>query len=239
VSVTGTNFTGATTVKFGSANAKSFTVNSESSITAVSPAETAGTVDVTVTTPGGASAASAADQFTYLPLPTVTGVSPKEGSVAGGTSVTITGTNFGGATAVAFGSVSGTSFTVNSESSITAVSPAETAGTVNLTVTTPNGTSAISTADRFKFVPTITGLSPNTGSTGGGTIVTVTGTGFAVGTTATVFKFGTTTAGSVNCESSTECNVISPAHAAGKVSVVATVNKVNSPKTAEALFTYL
>jgi hypothetical protein len=239
VSVTGTNFTGATTVKFGSANAKSFTVNSESSITAVSPAETAGTVDVTVTTPGGASAASAADQFTYLPLPTVTGVSPKEGSVTGGTSVTITGTNFGGATAVAFGSVSGTSFTVNSESSITAVSPAETAGTVNLTVTTPNGTSAISTADRFKFVPTITGLSPNTGSTGGGTIVTVTGTGFAVGTTATVFKFGTTTAGSVNCESSTECNVISPAHAAGKVYVVATVNKVNSPKTAEALFTYL
>jgi hypothetical protein len=64
--------------------------------------------------------------------------------------VTITGTNFTGATAVKFGSTNATSFTVNSASSITAVSPAGT-GTVDVTVTTPEGTSATSPSDRFSY----------------------------------------------------------------------------------------
>jgi hypothetical protein len=64
VSITGTGFTGATAVQFGSTSAKSFTVNSASSITAVSP-KGKRTVDVTVTTPAGTSPTSAADQFTY------------------------------------------------------------------------------------------------------------------------------------------------------------------------------
>src|SRR5437016_1687044 len=102
VTITGTNFTGATAVKFGSANATSFTVNSSTSITATSPAGS-GTVDITVTTGGGTSATSAADQFTYIGAPTVTNVSPNTGPTTGGTSVTITGTNFTGATAVKFG----------------------------------------------------------------------------------------------------------------------------------------
>jgi uncharacterized membrane protein len=64
VGITGTGFSGATAVKFGASSAKSFTVNSAISITAVSP-KGKGTVDITVTTPGGTSATSAADQFTY------------------------------------------------------------------------------------------------------------------------------------------------------------------------------
>ena len=64
VGITGTGFSGATAVKFGASSAKSFTVNSTTSITAVSP-KGKGTVDITVTTPGGTSATSAADQFTY------------------------------------------------------------------------------------------------------------------------------------------------------------------------------
>lgn len=64
--ITGTNLSGATAVKFGSTNAASFTVNSSTSITATSPAGTIGTiVDVTVTTPGGTSATGAGDKFTY------------------------------------------------------------------------------------------------------------------------------------------------------------------------------
>jgi hypothetical protein len=85
------------------------------------------------------------------PPPTVTGVSPAEGPQAGGTSVTVTGTELIGATAVKFGSSDATSFTVNSESSITAVSPAGT-GTVDVTVTTPAGTSATSAADQYTYV---------------------------------------------------------------------------------------
>ena len=105
------------------------------SITAVSPAES-GTVHVTVSTPGGASATSAADEFSYVPLPTVTNVAPGEGPEAGGTTVTITGTNLGEATAVKFGSAGASGVKVNSPTSITAVSPVGT-GTVPVTVSTP------------------------------------------------------------------------------------------------------
>jgi IPT/TIG domain len=174
-----------------------------------------------------------------LVAPTVTKLKPTKGPVIGGTAVTITGTSFGGATAVKFGLVNATSFTVNSETSIIATSPAETAGTVDVTVTTPGGTSAISSADRFKFVPTVTGLSPNAGPKAGGTSVTVTGTGFALGKSATIFKFGAAKATSVNCTSTTTCAAVAPAHEAGVVDVKATVNKVSSVKNAPAdQFTY-
>jgi hypothetical protein len=149
VTITGSNLSGATAVKFGSNNAASFTVNSETSVAAVSPAGT-GTVDVTVTTAAGTSLTSPADQFTYGP--TVTKVEPNRGSPGGGTTVTITGTGFTGATAVSFGATGATSFTVNSETSITAVSPRmKKGGTVDVTVTTPAGTSPTSPADQFTF----------------------------------------------------------------------------------------
>jgi large repetitive protein len=170
--------------------------------------------------------------------PAVTKVKPTNGGAAGGTTVTITGTGFTGATAVKFGATSAASFKVGSATSLTAVSPAETPGLVDITVTTPAGTSALSSADHFKFTPTITALNPNTGPAAGGTSVNVTGAGFALGTTATKFMFGTAKATSVNCTSSTECKVSSPAHAAGKVDVKATVNKQSSPKTAADQFTY-
>jgi hypothetical protein len=150
VTVTGTNFTGATAVNFGGSSA-SFSVNSATSITATSPSHSLGTVDVTVTTPQGTSDTSAADQFTYAQLPTVTGVSPSTGSAGGGTTVTVSGANLTGATAVSFGSARATGVTVNGGgTSLTAVSPAG-SGTVNVTVTTPSGTSATSSADLFSY----------------------------------------------------------------------------------------
>lgn len=92
-------------------------------------------------------------QMAVIPVtqaPTVTAVSPIGGSTAGGTSVTITGTNLSDATAVKFGSTSATSFTVTSSTSITATAPAGT-GTVDVTVTTADGTSATSTASKFTY----------------------------------------------------------------------------------------
>ncbi len=175
----------------------------------------------------------------FGPPPTVTAVKPKKGPASGGTTVTITGTDLTGATAVKFGSVSATSFTVNSATSITAVSPAEPAGRVDVTVTTTWGTSAMSLADSFLVTPTVTGLSPSSGPAAGGTSVTVTGSGFATGTTATRFRFGTTLATSVNCASTTTCTVTSPAHPAGTVDVKAIVNHVASPRNRPAdQFTY-
>jgi hypothetical protein len=163
--------------------------------------------------------------------PTVAKVVPNKGPVAGGTSVTITGLNLSGASAVRFGTVNATKFVVKSSTSIVAVSPAETPRIADVTVTAPGGTSAVSTSDRFRFVPTVTNVSPKTGSVAGGTTVTVSGTGFAPGTTASAFKFGTAKATGVNCASSTTCTVVVPKHEAATVDVLVTVNKVSSVKS--------
>jgi hypothetical protein len=86
------------------------------------------------------------------PPPMISSLSPRKGRAAGGTSVTITGTGFTGATAVKFGSTSSPSFAVNSSTSITAKSPPGTKGTVDITVTTPNGTSPVAKSDRFTYI---------------------------------------------------------------------------------------
>lgn len=151
VTITGTNLDGATAVKFGTTGALSFRVISPTSIEAIAPAGS-GTVEVTVTTERGTSATSSADQFSYIPPPAVTGVSPNSGPEAGGTSVTISGANFAEATAVKFGSSNAESFKVNSLTSIEAVSP-NGSGTVDVTVTTPDGTSTLSSADQFHYIP--------------------------------------------------------------------------------------
>jgi hypothetical protein len=91
--------------------------------------------------------------------PTITAVSPASGPLAGGTSVTITGSGFTGATAVNFGSTPASSFAVNSDSQITATSPAATSvGPVDVTVITPDGTSATSPADRYTYIYAFTGF---------------------------------------------------------------------------------
>src|SRR6185437_5148087 len=156
VTVTGTGFTGATSVNFGGTTAVP-TVVSDTSLTVTSPAHAAGTVDVLVTNGVGTSAASTADQFTYgTRLPVLTSLSPTSGPITGGTVVTLTGTGFTGATAVMFGTTSVTP-TINSDTSITVTSPATTAsGMVDITVVTPNGTSATSAADQFTYGSTTT-----------------------------------------------------------------------------------
>ncbi|HEX9095509.1 MAG TPA: IPT/TIG domain-containing protein [Candidatus Dormibacteraeota bacterium] len=221
VMITGTNFTGATGVKFGSNAATTFTVNSATSISATSPAGAAGIVDVTVTTPVGASATGAADDFRYASPPTVTSVVPNKGPYVGGTSVAINGTNFTGATAVSFGGMWATTFTVNSATSITATSPAAALGTVDVTVTAPGGTSATSAADQFTYAspPSVTSVVPNTGPSIGGTVVAITGTNF---TGATQVSFGATAATTFTVNSATSISATSPAGAAGPVHVTVT-----------------
>ncbi|WP_245350321.1 Ig-like domain repeat protein [Bradyrhizobium sp. UFLA03-84] len=150
VIIAGGSFNTATAVHFGATAATSFVINSNEQITAVAPAGF-GTVDVTVTNPSGTSSTSPADQFTYVASPpTVTSISPTAGPTRGGTTVIITGTNLTGASSVKFGAANAASFTVNSATSITAISPSG-SGTVDVTVTTAVGTSATSAADRFSF----------------------------------------------------------------------------------------
>jgi uncharacterized repeat protein (TIGR03803 family) len=236
VTVYGAGFTGATAVEFGSTDATSFTVTSDTQITAIDPAGT-GVVDVTVTTPlGGTSANSAADLFTYVAPPTVTSLSPTTGPVSGGTSVVITGTGFTGATAVHFGATNATSFTVTSDTQITATSPAG-GGIVDVTVTIPGGgTSSTSSADQFTyFGAVVTGVSPNTGNVAGGTVVTITGTAF---TEATAVDFGTINATSYTVNSDTQITATSPS-GNGSVDVTVTTSVGGTSANSNAdLFTY-
>ena len=243
--IKGHGFTGATAVDFGSADAVSFTVNSPTSITAFDPAG-AGTVNVTVTTPEGTSAITAADEFTYTALRAkVEGISPKTVAAAGGATVTVRGKHFFEATEIEFGGVPATSFTAT-ENSITAVVPAEQVGKALVTVTTPVGESEFKECAGhvpclviLQFAhPTITGVSPSSGSAG--TTVTVTGSGFAIGSTESLFVFGTAHATSVSCASTMECTVVAPVHSAGKVQVRESVKGTNitTPTSPADEFTY-
>jgi hypothetical protein len=147
------------------------------------------------------------------PPPAVTRLSAKKGPAAGGTSVTITGTNFTRASTVRFGSTPATSVVVESTRSIIATSPPGTAGRVEVVVDTQNGASAATNKARFTYEgPTVTGLSPASGPDAGGSAVTVTGSGFATGA-GTIFSLGKGTATSVNCSSTTECTLLTPAAA--------------------------
>jgi hypothetical protein len=151
VTITGTDLANASAVDFG-ATPGAITADSSTSITATSPAGS-GTVDITVTNPDGTSATVAPDQFSYVdvtPPPTLTGLTPSTGPVTGGTSVTISGTNLEGATAVDFGPGNPGVISADTAASLTATSPAGT-GTVDVTVTTPTGTSLPVAADQYAF----------------------------------------------------------------------------------------
>jgi len=151
VVIVGTGFTGVTAVHFGP-TAAAVTVTSSTSITAIAPAVKTGTVNITVTNSGGTSARTSSDWFTFTLTPRVTGVSPNQGSADGGTSVTITGVNLTGATAVRFGGVAA-SFRILSDTSIVAVSPPgpDSGVTVDIAVTSTHGTSAASSSDHFTY----------------------------------------------------------------------------------------
>ena len=157
-----------------------------------------------------------------VPTPTISSLTPTSGPATGGTSVTITGTNLTGATAVMFGTTTAASYTVTSATSVKAVTKAHAAGKVSVSVTTPGGVATDATAFTFTAVtptPTISSLTPTSGPATGGTSVTITGTNL---TGATAVMFGTTTAASYTVSSATSVKAVTKAHAAGKVSVSVT-----------------
>jgi hypothetical protein len=109
------------------------------------------TIEVTDSGSPAQTATKASSGTIAAVVPTVAAVSPNGGPPAGGTSVTITGTNLIGASAVSFGGSTAARFAVNGATSITAIAPAGAVGTVDVTVTTGSGTSATSAADHFTY----------------------------------------------------------------------------------------
>ena len=192
-----------------------------------------GTVSVQVTTAGGTTADTAADDYIYAPVPTITALSVAGGPEAGGNAVTISGTGFkvgtvDVVTGVTFGGTAATC-TTNSATEVACTAPAGT-GLVDVFVTTFGGTGDALDSYAYAPTPTVTGLSPASGTSAGGTAVAVTGTGFKVASVDVVtgVTFGGTAAVCTTATSTT-LNCTSPAHAATLATVTVTTFGGSSP----------
>ena len=203
ITIHGTNLSGATAVSFGGVAAASFSVVSDTLVTA--SVGTGASGDVVLVTPGGTGTLARA--FTFILPPVITAFTPT--TAASGTTITITGNYFTGATAVTFGGTSALSFTVNSSTSITAIVGGGSTG--SLSITTPGGTT---TLGGFTYIghgpPTLTSFAPASGKIG--TTVTLSGSGFDAVATNDVVYFGAVRA-PVTSASGTSLTVKVPAGA--------------------------
>jgi phosphatidylserine/phosphatidylglycerophosphate/cardiolipin synthase-like enzyme len=173
------------------------------------------------------------------PAPGVTSISPATGTASGGTNVTITGTNFVAGATVTIGGAAATGVNVQSSTSIIATTPAHASGTVDVVVRNSDGQSGTLTGGytytgSTNPAPVVSGISPNSGSTGGGTSVTISGSNFLAGATVSI---GGIAATGVTVSSSSSISAITPAHAAGAANVVV-MNTDGQSGTLAAGFTY-
>ncbi len=274
--ITGNGFTSGSTVNFIEEKSgvptsdnvvipgTNVTVTSPTSITVTSPSMTAGKkYFVTVSTSTGTSAQTASAVFTFTPTtPVVTSLSASTGYSAGGTSVTITGSGFIAGSVVNFYEesngtvvsptvvVPATNVTVVSDTTITIVTPSVTSiGSYYLTVLTPAGSSAYTSAAIFSFqplVPTVASISPSSGPTSGGTSITITGTGFVTGATVNFvrefqnqpgFPVVSLSATNVVVSSSSTITALSPAITSGQTYFV-TVTTPTGTSNYYPVFTY-
>jgi len=203
------------------------------------------TVTVTPTNAAG----QTFDVQTYeAAMPTVSEITPSASSIAGGTAVTIYGSNVAQVSSVSFGLNPSPSFAVASPNSVIAVAPAGSAGPVDVSVTTPDGTSAPTPADLFTYTagPVVANVVPHAGAGGGGTLIRITGTGFAgTGITTTGVNVGglaiTSACPAVSCftvNSPTLITAITPAESSGQVDVTVTTSAGSSPVVATDRFTF-
>ena len=142
-------------------------------------------------------------------------------SISGGTSVTIAGTGFLTGATVKLGGTAATNVAVANSNSITATTAAHAAGAVNVVVTNTDGQNGTLTSG-YTYTnpaPTVSSITPNSGTANGGTGVTIAGTGFLSGATV---KLGGTAATNVTVISGTSITATTSAHAAGAVNVVVT-----------------
>jgi photosystem II stability/assembly factor-like uncharacterized protein len=202
VTITGTNFQDAGGVSFGHVAAASVTVVSQTTITAVVGAGASGAVTVYSQFNFGSKPG-----FTFIPGPIIASFTPT--SATAGTTITINGTNFSGATSVSFGGLPAASFTVVSPTQITAVLGAGNSG--NITITGPGGTGTVT---GFSIIPLISSITPTSGTIS--TIINIKGTGLIDATAVTI---GGVAAQSFVIDSATSVTAVAASGATGKVAV--------------------
>jgi hypothetical protein len=232
LTLTGGNFAVGATVTVGGNVCTGVTVVSVSQVTCTAPAHTAGTVNVSLANPDGQST-TLVNAYTYNPLPTLTGVSPSAGALAGGGTLTLTGTGFLSGAAITVGGTVCGSVSVLSGTSATCVLPAKSAGTYSVIFANADSQSVtLTNAYKYEPAPTITSVTPNIGPTAGGTSVTITGTGFINGLTVVLGG----PACSIAFSSATQILCTTPSQSAGSVLLL-----VTNPdgQSASSTFNYL
>lgn len=219
LSIVGTGFLAGATVTIGGTTCVSPVVINSKNISCILPTKTAGSYAVVVTNIDNLSA-TATGTYTYAITPTVSSVSPTSGILAGGATLTITGTNFVAGAIVTIGSTDCPSVTVVSSTSITCVLPAKIAGTYNVLVTNPNNrTGSKSGAFYYKPMPTISFAAPAVGVPAGGDTITIYGSGFITLATATIDGVACT---SPTVTSGTTMTCVVPANVPGVYDIVVT-----------------
>ena len=234
ITILGSNFAPGATVNFGSAAATNVSVINSNIITAkTSPYLAEGYVNVTVTNPSGK--AVIAGSFFYSNSPTLSTIVPDSGPIAGGTIIQVTGSSLFLVDPSTSVKLNGVSVPVNSYSntffSITV--PAHSSGPVDLSVSTLGGTVDKIGAFTYLNPPTINSVSPTTGTTAGGTNVTISGSNLANPNSVT---FGGV-AGTIISSNSNQIVVATPARSAGSVAVVVTT--AGGSVTAGVNYTYV
>jgi hypothetical protein len=241
VTISGAKIGASATVTFGGTAATNVSVVNSTQITASTPAHAAGAVDVVVSNGTGLDT-TLTGGFTYVTTasdaPTVSTIAPNSGPTAGGTSVAILGNHFATGATVQIGGNDATSIKVVNDTTITAVTPAGTAGAADVTVKNPNGQSGTLTGG-FTYGSSSNALAllavnPNIGNTSGGESVTLIGANFTGDEAVT---FGGAAATGVAMTDPSRLSVITPAHASGAVDVVVTA-KDGQTATLSGGFTY-
>ncbi|GAA2344860.1 hypothetical protein GCM10010416_78250 [Streptomyces caniferus] len=229
MTLTGSHFTGTTAVRYGSRQATSFTVVSDTTTDTITPSGH-GAVPVSVTTAGGTGVVGT---FYYLPPPSLRIEPPPAGPLGGGNTVVFTGLGLYTTSEVRFGTQAAV-FTVDSDGQLTVTVPAaDSAGPVGVTVTTRGG---IASGVTYTYLnpPSLTAVTLDSGPVDGGNLVVITGTAFSYTTSVT---FDGTPALSFRVASDTEIDAVVPAGTLGSADV--TVTTLGGTTTAADAYTYL
>ncbi|WP_323958572.1 hypothetical protein GC088_08355 [Arthrobacter sp. JZ12] len=236
ITLKGSGFTADTTVEVGGEKATDVVVVSGSELTFVTPPGAVGSAAVTVTTPSGRSGELAFSYVEPAPEePVVEAIDPDETVATGGEEIHIFGSGFvRDRTSVTIGTttVSPSNVEVPNSGMLVLRAPAQAAGVVPLSVTTPVGTSG--TMDLTYLPagapPVITSISPDTGPIEGGGTITLKGTGFVPNGTMVTMGSASFLDDDVTVVSDTELSFLAPPDVEGEVSVdVTTVSGTSNP----------
>ncbi len=208
---TGSQARPLSTIRFGTNPVVDVTIIDDSTMEVRTPPGLTGATTVSVQNPNGRFNCN--NCFTYFDELVVTGFTPREGDLAGGNTVTITGNGFDDDVQVLFGDFAATSIVrTGATQLVVGVPRGLQADLVDLVVYNKNG---VSTQRRgYRYLPDlrVSGVAPAFGPLAGGTSVTLTGTGF---TGATEVRFGTVTGTALQGGSDTSLTVTAPAGSAG------------------------